>query len=123
MQQFRFYCDCLFAKPSLKHRFVRVATAMRNKKGDLSVQAIAGSLAVGMISIKLFPGWNARLHAQRGYFVIHGNKNQRCAWQKCNYKCFTTQQPGKHRAVGGVMSKMLCNMPTKIRLTKKKLKH
>ena len=28
-----------------------------------------------MISTKLFPGWNARLHAQRGYFTIHGDKN------------------------------------------------
>jgi hypothetical protein len=39
------------------------------------VQPIAGRSAVGMISTKLFPGWNARLHAQRGYFAIHGNKN------------------------------------------------
>ena len=51
---------------------------MRNKeqKRDLSVQAIAGPSAVGMISTKLFPGWNTRLHAQRGYFTIHGRQER-----------------------------------------------
>jgi hypothetical protein len=51
---------------------------MRNKeqKRGLSVQAIAGLPTIGMIPTKLFQGWNARLHAQRGYFTIHGNKNK-----------------------------------------------
>lgn len=46
---------------------------MRNKeqKRDLSVQAIAGPSRVGMTSTKLFQGRNARLHAQRGYFIMH----------------------------------------------------
>jgi hypothetical protein len=29
-----------------------------------------------MISTKLFPGRNARLYAQRGYFVIHGRQER-----------------------------------------------
>ena len=41
------------------------------------MQEIAGLSAVGMTSTKLFPGRNARLHALRGYFIIHGDKNAR----------------------------------------------
>jgi len=49
---------------------------MRNKeqKGGLSMQGIADPSAVGMISTKLFSGRNVRLHAQRGYFIIHGRQ-------------------------------------------------
>jgi len=50
---------------------------MQNKeqKRVLSVQAIAGLSAVSMIARNLFAKWDARLHAQRAYFTIQGDKN------------------------------------------------
>jgi hypothetical protein len=50
---------------------------MRDKKQkrNLSMQAITASSAVGMIPTGPLPRWNARLHAQRGFFTIHCDKN------------------------------------------------
>src|ERR1044071_1407146 len=50
---------------------------MQNKEQErvLSVQASAGLSAVSIIATNLFAKWDARVHAQRAYFTIQGDKN------------------------------------------------